>query len=58
MWWRVTRVKVELNPEINSEKDVVTIAVDSTGIRLIVVNGYAINGSREEALSRYTWLSM
>lgn len=34
MWWRVTRVKVELKPEINPEKDLVTIAVDSTGIKV------------------------
>ena len=34
MWWRVIRVKVKLNPEINPERDVVTIAVDSTGIKV------------------------
>ena len=38
MWWRVVRVKVqeELNSELNPEKveDVITIAVDSTGIKV------------------------
>lgn len=33
MWWRVARVKVVLNPEVDPEKDV-TIAVDSTGIKV------------------------
>jgi len=33
MWWRVTRVNVKLNPEVDLEKDV-TIAVDSTGIKV------------------------
>ena len=37
MWWRVVRVKVqELNSEVNPQKveDVITIAVDSTGIKV------------------------
>ena len=38
MWWRVVRVKVqELNTEVNPQKeveDVITIAVDSTGIKV------------------------
>ena len=34
MWWRVVKVKVHLNPKINLEKDVITIAVDSTGIKV------------------------
>jgi hypothetical protein len=33
MWWRVTRVKVELDPKVDSEKGVV-IAIDSTGIKV------------------------
>jgi Transposase DDE domain. len=33
MWWRVARVKVVLNPEIDPERDVI-IAVDSTGIKV------------------------
>lgn len=34
MWWRVVKVKVRLNPEVNLEKDIITIAVDSTGIKV------------------------
>src|SRR6478672_12999069 len=34
MWWRVVKVKVHLNPKINLEKDPITIAVDSTGIKV------------------------
>ena len=34
MWWRVVKVKVHLNPEVNFEKDIITIAVDSTGIKV------------------------
>ena len=34
MWWRVVKVKVHLNPELNLEKDIITIAVDSTGIKV------------------------
>jgi Transposase DDE domain len=33
----VVKVKVHLNPEVNLEKDVIPIAVDSTGIK--VTNG-------------------
>ena len=33
MWWRISRVKVELNPSVDPEEDV-TIAVDSTGIKV------------------------
>ncbi len=33
MWWRISRVKVELDPGVNPEQDV-TIAVDSTGIKV------------------------
>ena len=28
MWWRVVKVKVHVNPEVNLEKDIITIAVD------------------------------
>jgi len=34
MWWRVVKVKVHLNPKTNLEKDPITIAVDSTGIKV------------------------
>jgi hypothetical protein len=33
MWWRISRVKIELDPDVDPEKDV-TIAVDSTGIKV------------------------
>ncbi|HVC26860.1 MAG TPA: IS5 family transposase [Nitrososphaerales archaeon] len=33
MWWRISRVKIELDPDVNPEQDV-TIAVDSTGIKV------------------------
>ncbi len=33
MWWRISRVKVELDPGVDPEQDV-TIAVDSTGIKV------------------------
>ncbi len=33
MWWRISRVKVELDPNVDSRQDV-TIAVDSTGIKV------------------------
>ncbi|MDG6926023.1 MAG: transposase, partial [Nitrososphaerota archaeon] len=32
MWWRVSRIPVEMDPDVDREKDV-TIAVDSTGIK-------------------------
>lgn len=34
MWWRVVRVKVELNPEVNLEGEKVMIVVDATGIKV------------------------
>ncbi len=33
MWWRISRVKMELDPGVDRRKDV-TIAVDSTGIKV------------------------
>lgn len=33
IWWRVSRIKVELDPSVDRTKDV-TIAVDSTGIKV------------------------
>jgi len=33
MWWRISRVKVELDPSVDPERDVTT-AVDSTGIKV------------------------
>lgn len=36
MWWRVVKIKVALKPEINQKEkeDILTIAVDSTGIKV------------------------
>lgn len=33
MWWRISRVKVELDPDVDPKQDV-TIAVDSSGIKV------------------------
>ena len=33
MWWRVSRIHVELDPSVNPNKDI-TIAIDSTGIKV------------------------
>ena len=33
MWWRISRVKVELDPSVDPDEDV-TIAVDTTGIKV------------------------
>ena len=33
IWWRVSRIRVELDPDVDRAKDV-TIAVDSTGIKV------------------------
>jgi len=33
MWWRISRIKVELDPSVDPDEDV-TIAVDSTGIKV------------------------
>jgi hypothetical protein len=33
MWWRISRVKVQLDPDVDPDQDV-TIAVDSTGIKV------------------------
>jgi Transposase DDE domain len=33
MWWRISRVKVELDPSVDPDEDV-TIAIDSTGIKV------------------------
>jgi hypothetical protein len=33
MWWRISRVEVELDPDVDPKEDV-TIAVDSTGIKV------------------------
>ena len=56
-WWRVIRTKINLNPKVNLERDVV-VAVDSTGIKVTnrEENGYLINGiinEREKDLSKY-----
>jgi transposase len=34
IWWRVARMKINLDPKINPEKDDIVIAVDSTGIKV------------------------
>ena len=34
IWWRVERTKINLDPNINPEKDDIVIAVDSTGIKV------------------------
>ncbi len=51
IWWRVVRMKINLDPKINPEKDdIVIVAVDSTGIKVTnrEANGYLINGRRKE----------
>lgn len=34
IWWRVARMKINLDPKIDPEKDNIVIAVDSTGIKV------------------------
>src|SRR4029079_4301537 len=34
IWWRVVKIKINLDPKINLEKDDIIIAVDSTGIKV------------------------
>ena len=34
IWWRVERMKINLDPKIDPEKDNIVIAVDSTGIKV------------------------
>jgi hypothetical protein len=34
IWWRVERMKIHLDPNINPEKNDIVIAVDSTGIKV------------------------
>ena len=34
IWWRVVKMKINLDPNINPEKDEIVIAVDSTGIKV------------------------
>jgi hypothetical protein len=33
-WWRVVKIKINLDPKINLERDDIIIAVDSTGIKV------------------------
>jgi hypothetical protein len=33
MWWRVSKIKVNLDPKVNPNEDI-TIAVDATGIKV------------------------
>jgi hypothetical protein len=47
MWWRVSRIHVELDPSINLNEDVV-IAIDSTGIKVT---------NRGEWIRRHEWKS-
>jgi transposase len=34
IWWRVVRMKIDLNSNVNPERDDIVIAVDSTGIKV------------------------
>ncbi len=34
IWWRVVRIKINLDPKVNLERDDIVIAVDSTGIKV------------------------
>ena len=34
IWWRVVKMKINLDPNINPEKDEIVIAVDSSGIKV------------------------
>jgi len=34
IWWRVEKMKINLDPNVNPEKDNIVIAVDSTGIKV------------------------
>jgi hypothetical protein len=34
IWWRVARMKINLYPNVNPERDDIVIAVDSTGIKV------------------------
>lgn len=34
IWWRVVKIKINLDPKINLERDDIVIAVDSTGIKV------------------------
>ena len=44
IWWRVSKMKVDLAPSVAMNKDV-TIAVEATGIKCpIEANGYIRNG--------------
>jgi len=36
IWWRVTKIMIDLDPKVNPNEEI-TIAVDSTGIRLQTV---------------------
>jgi hypothetical protein len=33
-WWRVVKMKINLDPKVNLERDDIVIAVDSTGIKV------------------------
>src|SRR6476469_244121 len=33
-WWRVVKLKINLDPKVNLEKDDIVIAVDSTSIKV------------------------
>lgn len=35
IWWRIERMKINLDPQIDLERDDIVIAVDSTGIKVI-----------------------
>jgi len=47
-WWRVVKMKINLDPKINLQRGDIVIAVDSTGINVQnEENGYLINGRRK-----------
>jgi hypothetical protein len=60
-WWRVVKMKINLDPKVNLERDDIVIAVDSTGIKVTnrEENGCLINGrikEREKVLSKFMLL--
>jgi hypothetical protein len=62
IWWRVVKMKINLGPKVNIERDDIVIAVDSTGIKVTnrEENEYLINGrrikEREKVLSKFMLL--
>jgi hypothetical protein len=50
IWWRIERMKINLDPKLDPERDDIVIAVDSTGIKVTnkEENGYLTNGREKE----------